>query len=272
MIYLTSDIHGAFDIHKINPDEFQAGRSMNAEDYLIICGDFGCVWDGGSSDRFWLNWLESLPWTTLFIDGNHENFSVLNAYPQMQWHGGTVHHIRSNVLHLMRGEVFEIEGKTFLAAGGGFSHDASLRIKDKTWWNEEILSVKEGENCLKNLERCGWKVDYVLSHDVCSSHPLSGQYPIEMDRYDESRIHQQKFLETIHRKLQYRAWFCGHYHQDRSELLSGKSWHMLFDTVEDINVITANDPAPLVLSEEEEPADVCCPISQDEQKENSLSA
>lgn len=29
-----------------------------------------------------------------------------------EWHGGKVHELRPHVLHLMRGQVFEIDGKT----------------------------------------------------------------------------------------------------------------------------------------------------------------
>ena len=48
----------------------------------------------------------------LFIDGNHENFDKLNSYPVETWCGGKVHKIRNNVIHLMCGEVYCIEGNT----------------------------------------------------------------------------------------------------------------------------------------------------------------
>ena len=121
MIFITGDTHRELDIHTINPREFVEGRTLTRDDYVIICGDFGCIWDGGSGDRFWLNWLESEGWNTLFIDGNHENFDVLNQYPEETWHGGKVHRIRSNIFHLMRGEVFDIEGKSFFTFGGASS-------------------------------------------------------------------------------------------------------------------------------------------------------
>ena len=108
MIYITGDTHGAFDIHKINPDEFIPGRSLTEKDYVIICGDFGCIWDGGTNDAFWLKWLASLKWNVLFIDGNHENFDVLNAYPVVDFHDGKAHRIRHNIYHLMRGVVFQL--------------------------------------------------------------------------------------------------------------------------------------------------------------------
>ena len=43
----------------------------------IICGDFGGIWDkSGDSKKeaMILNQLECKSYTTLFVDGNHENF------------------------------------------------------------------------------------------------------------------------------------------------------------------------------------------------------
>lgn len=37
---------------------------------------------------WWRSWLNDRPFTTLFVDGNHENFDLLNAYPVENWHGG----------------------------------------------------------------------------------------------------------------------------------------------------------------------------------------
>lgn len=215
MIYLTSDTHREIDIHKINPDEFVEGLNLKRDDYLIICGDFGCIWDGASGDRFWLNWIETLPWTTLFIDGNHENFDVLYQYPVEEWHGGKVHRIRSNIYHLMRGEIYTLKNKTFFAFGGGYSHDRMLREEHKNWWKEEIPTQKECEHALQNLEAHQWKVDYVLSHDVFTSHPLSKKYESSFEGYgpDQAELHQ--FLDQIEKKLDYQVWFHGHYHTDQ---------------------------------------------------------
>lgn len=239
MVYITSDLHGAFDIHKINPDEFIPGRTMTDQDYLLICGDFGCIWDGGSSDRFWLNWLESLPWTTVFIDGNHENFSVLNAYPTEEWNGGKVHRIRSNIVHLMRGEHYEFGGKTWLALGGALSHDYAYREQGKNWWNEETTSWQERQHALETLERIGHKVDIVISHDVYTSHPVSTTYPTDMSVYGEDRVNQQEFLEEVRSQLEYDCWFCGHYHKDDLSWQDGRPCWMMFDRVEEVDTLLA---------------------------------
>ena len=61
----------------------------------------------------------ALPFTVLFVSGNHENFDLLKVLPTEEWHGGKVQFIRPHVIHLLRGQVFEIEGYTFFTMGGG---------------------------------------------------------------------------------------------------------------------------------------------------------
>lgn len=46
----------------------------------------------------------------------------------MKWKGGDVYQVREHILHLMRGQVFEIGGMTFLTMGGAVSHDISAGI------------------------------------------------------------------------------------------------------------------------------------------------
>ena len=125
MIYITGDTHADFE-HRFNTDNFPEQREMTKDDYVVICGDFGGVWDIGwesKKEKYWLDWFERRSYTLLFIDGNHENFDRLNGYPVMEWHGGKVHVLRPHVLHLMRGQVFEIDEKKIFTFGGASSHD-----------------------------------------------------------------------------------------------------------------------------------------------------
>ena len=59
MIYITGDTHGGFQRFgsKYFPQQTQMGRN----DYMIICGDFGGLWDGGQKDQHWLDWLAENP-------------------------------------------------------------------------------------------------------------------------------------------------------------------------------------------------------------------
>lgn len=92
MIYITGDCHGNFE--RFNPSIFPEQNEMTKEDYVIICGDFGGVWNREAESKeetMILDWLDSRPFTTLFVCGNHENFDRLYQYPIENWHGGKVH-------------------------------------------------------------------------------------------------------------------------------------------------------------------------------------
>ena len=76
-IWITGDCHG--DFNRFATKNFPQLKGMGRDDYVIITGDHGGVWSGEQVDRHKLDWLEDKPFTTLFVDGNHENFDLLNA-------------------------------------------------------------------------------------------------------------------------------------------------------------------------------------------------
>lgn len=231
MIFITGDTHRELDIHTINPREFTEGNNLTRDDYVIICGDFGCIWDGGDGDRFWLNWLETLPWNTLFIDGNHENFDVLKTYPMEDWHGGKVRRIRSNVLYLMRGEYFDINGYSFFTFGGAPCHDVMYRKEHESWWKDELPTQEECDHAIDTLNQHNWKVDYVLTHDIYSLHPFSKRYPLDLSLYNENQRSVSDFLGTIEPKLDYKMWFHGHYHEDVIHYSNNRPALCFFDRI-----------------------------------------
>ena len=209
MIYVTGDTHGYIDIHKLNSKNFPEGRTLTKDDYVIICGDFGFVWDGGKEDQWWLNWLDNKPWTTLFVDGNHENHDMLEQMEVTEWHGGKVHMINESVIHLMRGQVYEINGKKWFTFGGAKSQDQMIRVEGKDWWAGEMASEQEYEEAVRNLAANGWKVDYVVTHcaPTCTTSDM-GFWWYQPDR-------MTNFLDySILERLQFRCWFFGHYHRD----------------------------------------------------------
>jgi len=70
MIYITGDVHCPHDVHKLTTKMWPEQKILTKNDYLIVCGDMGIVWDGSASDTYWQNWFNKKPFTTLFIDGN----------------------------------------------------------------------------------------------------------------------------------------------------------------------------------------------------------
>lgn len=207
MIYITGDTHIPVDIQKLSAKRFPEQKEMTKNDYVIICGDFGGVWDGSNEEKYWIKWLKSKNFTTLFIDGNHENFEMLYSLPIVEFGGGTAHKVDNGIYHLMRGEVYTIDGKKFFAFGGAGSHDKELRIEGKNWWDAEMPNEQEYNNAENNLEKNNFKVDYVITHSA----PTSVQNDIA-PTYEINRL--TEFFESIKNRLTCQKWFFGHYHKD----------------------------------------------------------
>lgn len=266
MLYATGDCHGGEDdvfgvvgeneegrpvyghipggVHRFSAKLFPQRRELSREDYLMITGDFGLLFTGGKSERKWLDWLEECPFSTVWVDGNHENFDMLGQYPEKEWNGGMAREIRPHIHHLCRGYVFELDGKTVFAFGGAQSHDfrqlltqgegwkeesrrlRNLKIPFRTegldWWPEEMPCQEEYDRARASLERAGWKVDVVLTH--CA--PTSIQKQL-FPGYEANEL--TDFLEEIMEKLQYGQWYCGHYHQNCA--LPQKRFQVLYQKI-----------------------------------------
>lgn len=212
-IYVTGDVHGLHSIQKFNnflDRKLAEGVEFTKDDYMIVCGDMGCVFFGGYHDKSIQDFYETFPWTTLFIDGNHENFNLLGEYPVEEWHGGKVHKINDSLIHLMRGQVFDIDGHSFYTMGGANSIDKAWRVENVSWWEAETPSWKECVDGLDNFEAHNCQVDYVLTHAAPTT------FVKELSKYFEE--HQMERYLDIFRtetKAKYQKWYFGHYHIDK---------------------------------------------------------
>ena len=208
MIYITGDVHGAYDGAKLFGFNRNYENKLTRDDYLIVTGDFGFIWDEKSDKD--LDRLTALKYTLLFVDGNHENFDLLHAYQVETWHGGKVHKIRENVIHLMRGQIYTIDGKTFFTFGGAESTDKEGREEGVSWWAAEVPSLEEFNEAKANLDAVGNRVDYIITHSINTSVLTHGDSPMSDLRYEPSVT--TDYLEYFDRTVDYKVWFFGHYH------------------------------------------------------------
>lgn len=222
MIYITGDTHIPIDIGKLTADNFPEQKLMTKDDYVIICGDFGGVWDGSKRDDYWLDWLEEKNFTTLFVDGNHENFSLLNQYEEKEWNGGKVHFVRDSVIHLMRGQVYNIHGYKFFTMGGATSIDKQFRTIGKSWWPEEQPDDIEYTVAVMNLHDHSWEVDFVVTHTTSSLKMIHMNYIKEHTKLNE-------FFDMLEKDLKYKHWYFGHFHDDIQ--FSDKKTTLLYEKV-----------------------------------------
>ena len=138
LIYITGDTHG--EVERLVPSKL---RALKEGDTLIVCGDFGFIWDGSKKEQKILKQLGKRKYNICFIDGTHENFSLLNGYGVSEWNGGKVHKIYDNLYHLMRGQIYNIDGKSVFTMGGGESPDIDIRSENDGWSRDEIPSQDE---------------------------------------------------------------------------------------------------------------------------------
>ena len=212
MIYLTGDIHGG----KRLPDRLKDCNYLTEKDILIVLGDFGLIFapEQTEEEDYWLRWLANKPWKTLFLDGNHENHVRLNEYPEVICYGSAAREIIENkIYYLERGNVYTIEDKKIFIMGGATSIDSYLRTMYVDWWPEENISSADMTNAYFNLERCNFKVDYVLTHaapeDIAEIVLKNGLNVTNI--YDDPNA---KALSVILSDIKFKKWYFGHYHID----------------------------------------------------------
>lgn len=229
-IYVTGDTHG--DFQRFLPEVYPELETLTKEDIVLICGDFGGVWCGDERDDEKLDWLESRPFTTAFVAGNHENYDALRKLPLEIWSGGKIRRVRPSVILLERGQIFDLCGKRFFTMGGASSQDirdgilelddplfelkfrtlyakgAMFRVNHQSWWKEELPSEEEYQEARSNLEKAGWTVDYIVTHCAASSI----QDELSRGFYQADAL--TDFLEEVRQRCKFENWFFGHYHSD----------------------------------------------------------
>lgn len=218
-IYVRGDTHGFY------KEFLSIDRQLKEGDICIICGDCGLIVEDNEREHLFLEDLSKKPYMILFADGNHECFPAIYKYPEEIWNKGKIHRIRDNVLHLCRGQVFEIEGLKFFTFGGAYSIDKPVKQSQGLWWEEELPTKDEYEEGIINLEKHNWKVDYIITHTVDFG---MINYLVAADRYGEIKPafndeHDlNEYLGMLLNKTRYKKWFFGHFHRDGIERFKTK--------------------------------------------------
>jgi hypothetical protein len=211
--FVTGDTHIPKDIGKLSSRKFLAGRELTKSDHVIVCGDFGLLWhdEPDREEQYWTRWLEDKPWTTLFLDGNHDNIPRLNALPVEAAYGSIVGRVSDSIFHLRRGHVYDIGDKRCFVMGGAMSTDRGewtrLKYPKRLWWPEEVPSNSDTECALSTLECCGNEVDLVLTHT----------FPKSLLRefwYQRSQDPTCSFLQHVFENVRFKYWYGGHMHCD----------------------------------------------------------
>lgn len=162
---------------------------------VVQIGDFG----------FWPNqpnWLwypkSSLPVPVYFIDGNHDDHSVLQA---VYFDKPTKLSEKFDAFYIGRGYA---EG-AFVYCGGATSHDRSSRTEGVDWFRQENISEQDLSRALE-LSR-GLPVQVMVAHDTVREAFRLIKEP-QWVFADQNR----ELLEQLFYSVQPKLYIHGHYH------------------------------------------------------------
>lgn len=217
MICITGNTHG--DLRRF---KHQNIRKLRRGDTLIICGDFGFLWDGSRAERRRIKWLGKRRYNVLFVDGCHENFKLLEQYDVEQWRGGQTRRISGRLRQLLRGEVFDIDGKKIFTFGGGHSEDKEMREQDVTWFEQESPSSEEITRGTQNLAQVDNQVDFIVTHEA----PTAIHEMLDMD--GDGSSFTCTYLNGVCKQVKFKCWFFGKRHMNKR---ISPQYHAIFDQV-----------------------------------------
>ena len=211
MIYITGDTHGKFERF----EKFCFENKVSRDDIMIILGDVGLNYWENSDDSDNKRDVEKFGMTFFCIHGNHEQrpFAIA-SYKTKKFHGGLVWYEEEfpDILFAKDGEIYNFDGYECIVIGGAYSVDKNFRLAHGwKWFANEQPSKEIKEYVESQLAKRDYKIDVVLSH-TC---PLDYQ-PIEvfLSGIDQSKVDSstEEWLNEIEHKLDYKKWYCGHYH------------------------------------------------------------
>ena len=215
MIYYTGDIHG----NVLPIQNFIRRFNLTEKDTIVILGDVGLNYYGNTlgerRNKYRLNYMG----VNIFcIHGNHEmRPETISTYKESIWNGGVVYSEEQYpyIKFAKDGEIYDLDGCSTLVIGGAYSVDKPYRLKHGlSWFPNEQPSEETKARVEAKLESIDWKIDQVLSHTCPLKYePIEAFLPgLNQDLIDKST---ETWLDSIEEKLEYKKWFCGHWHIDK---------------------------------------------------------
>lgn len=193
-----------------------AQANVPEESTVVVLGDVGL--------NYWLNGhdeknkkiLDKLPYTFLFIHGNHEARPYeVEGYVRVEGAPGYadvyLQPDHANQIYLQDG-IHMIDDKKVLVAAGAYSVDKFYRLATgKKWWESEQMPRERREWMLTSTN--GDHFDVVLAH-TCPylARPLEeGLSFIDQSKVDAS---MEVFLQRLVQNITFDRFLCGHWHYD----------------------------------------------------------
>lgn len=229
--FITGDKHRNFEYVK----DFCREMNTRKKDVLIILGDAGFNYYDDVRDDKLKKDISDLNITLFCLHGNKENRPQnIGTYGIRDFCGGKVYYEPQypTIYFAIDGEIYDFEGKKYMVVGGAHSVDKMRCLEeDKPFWDDEMPneSIKtrveqqlanEG-NCIYGMLTHTCPIEYLPTEMFMSTQqnarvkqkhrrPKSKKlFKPDIDRSTE------KWLGKLEKQLDYKVWYCGHYHIDK---------------------------------------------------------
>ena len=256
-LYVTGDIHA--DVESRFGYRRRPGvRQFTSNDIVVILGDWGIPWDHttAAEDCYKAKFIDSKPWTTIALRGNHDNTNLMREMPQEEKFGGKVRrlavandkgetYICNHVFIVDEPTILTLEGERCLCIPGADSHDMGLdttnprgkAIIDKSdprWrmfrnkyrhWSTLYRVLNESwwedeaidiEKCAALLENENSNFDFIFTHDFPAI--INEHYKRPGDPARMKSTEGELYLEELRKTLNFDCWFHGHLHTNLQQL------------------------------------------------------
>lgn len=211
-ILLAGDIHG-----NAKHLQYLYARAVdNDVDCIVQLGDYG-YWEHMKGGPEFLEVNADLAHhfkiPFYWIDGNHENFELLNEKYNTHPEVNEFVQIRPGVNYIPRGTTWTWDDVTFMGFGGAYSIDKGQRVKYVSWWPEEQPSEADISRAIERGGEVDVKV--MFTHDVPTEAPIGEAFEerghsifTDIREANESRFKVSKVVREVKPD-----WiFHGHYH------------------------------------------------------------
>ena len=229
--FITGDKHRNFDSVR----NFCQVMNTRRKDVLIVLGDAGFNYYDDSKDDALKKEVSELNITLFCLHGNKENRPQnIATYGLRSFCGGKVYYEPKypNIFFAIDGEIYTFEGKKYMVVGGAHSVDKLRCLKeDLPWWEDEMPDDEIKALVESKLQSVGNSIYGMLTH-TCPIDYLpremfvSTRQNADMKRKPKRKKVKNQFkpdidrsteiwLGELEKELDYKIWFCGHYHVDK---------------------------------------------------------
>ena len=229
--FITGDKHRRFDKVK----KFCQEMNTRRKDVLIVLGDAGFNYYDDKRDDELKKEISQLSITLFCLHGNKENRPQnIGTYGIRSFCGGKVYYEPKypNIYFAIDGEIYTFEGKKYMVVGGAHSVDKMRCLEEGTpFWHDEMPDDTTKKTVERHLQREGNMIYGMMTHTCPVDYLPTEMFISTRQNADIKRKFRKAkikktfkpdidrsteiWLGKLEKELDYKVWFCGHYHIDK---------------------------------------------------------